>query len=124
MTASSVRISAALVGASPLVGGIIWLMGGLGIECGRALVEIGPVLVIGLYLSLQPLLPGRASKPVLGPRAGMAIGAGLSILGAAILRWDLCDPVMAVTLLVFGPAIIISQGSGDHDDGDVWKGQA
>lgn len=109
--------------ASATVGGFIWLMGGLGIECGRALIEIGPVLVIGLYLSLQPLLPGRLSKPVLGPRAGVAVGAGLSTLGAAMLRWDLCDPVMAVTLLVFGPAIIISQGGGDHDDRDVWKGQ-
>lgn len=99
-------------------------MGGLGIECGRALIEIGPVLVIGLYLSLQPLLPGKASSPVLGPRAGVAVGAGLSTLGAAMLRWDLCDPVMAITLLVFGPAIMIGQGGGDHDDRDVWKGQA
>jgi len=99
-------------------------MGGLGIECGRALVEIGPVLAIGSYLSLQPLLPGRASKPVLGPRTGMVVGAGLSLLGTAMLRWDLCDPVMAAVLLVFGPAIMIGQSCGDPDDGDAWEGQA
>jgi len=92
-------------------------MGGLGIQCGRALIEIGPVLVIGFYLSLQPLLPRRLSQPALGPRAGMAVGVGLSALGAAMLRWDLCDPVMAVTLLVFGPTAIIGQSFAEPADG-------
>ena len=123
MTAPRLSL-AVLAGASALVGGSIWLTGGLGIQCGRALIEIGPVLVIGFYLAIQPLLLGGASKPVLDPRAGLAIGAGLSALGAAMLRWDLCDPVMAVTLLVFGPAIILGQGRGDPDDRDPWKGPA
>lgn len=106
-----------LAGASALADVAIWLIGGLGIQCGRALVEIGPLLVIGFYLSLQPFLPGRASAPLLSPRAGMAIGAGLSLLGAVTLRWDLCDPLIAATLLVFGPAVIFGQSFVENTDG-------
>lgn len=124
MTALFNRTSAMLAVASALVGGAIWFRGGLGMDCFRALIEIGPLLVIGFYLSLQPLLLGEASEPALGSRAGLVAGVGLSLLGAATLRWGFCEPVVALTLLVFGPAILIGQGFAAPTSGQHQEGQA
>ena len=104
-----------LAGASIAVGGIIVYLGGLGMTCPFALMAIGPLLVTGFHLSLQPLFRGRRTQPY-RPSVVFAGAIVFPALGAAILHWRLCDPLIAMTLLTLGPAIALGQ-SWSQDEG-------
>ena len=111
----AVRTTVILVGSSAVTGGTIWSLGGMGMKCSGALVAIGPMLVVGLSLSLQPFLLRCACDPHRRPWVPMIGAIGLPLIGASILQWKFCDPLIAVTLLILGPAIALGQSWGGGD---------
>lgn len=111
----TVRTAAFLVGSSAVTGGTIWSLGGMGMKDSGALVAIGPLLVVAFYLSLRPFLPRCACDPHRRSWVPMIGAIGLPLIGASILQWKFCDPLIAVTLLILGPAIALGQSRGRGD---------
>lgn len=87
-------------------------------KCSVALIAIGPLLVVGLYLSLRPFTYRRDCGRRHQAWIAMVAGIGFPPLGAAILLRDFCDPIIALSLLILGPAIALGQSWGR---GDEWR---